>query len=606
MKRVKVLFAVLIAVVFIISMIGCSGANDKNSPNDSNDRTSSQTTELKDSNINILLWEEPSDVNFVKDDIARYEKNYGGKVNYILTSWDQMQTKLMTLVSAGSAPDATYLYEQMMPKYALKKVVQPIEKYFDLKDPLWNTDSMELFKFNGNYYGVHGYANQVAFIYYNKTMFANNGLETPLEYYNKGEWNWDNFQKVAIELTQDTDGDGNTDQWGYASWMQDLFILSNGGDFVRYQDNGSISLTINTPEVLQALQFEQDAFKKHKFEHPDGGFKWKDEFPTGKIAMIAERDFVAGQYLKDKMKDEWDIAPFPVGPKGSKDVFPGTFDAWGIPTGAKNPEGGAAYIKTIYENNKENYDARRLQYFTQDQLDLIKKMGENKLAAGGYQGIAGLQQKSWKLFDDVKAGIPPATAVATRSPELQKEIDTVLADTIITEKDISPNQFNIEVVDIPNQEFVSGSPNLLAESELQGFLFDDYSDIERFKSNKNATGGGNWQDKVGECDGNMLTMDGNKTTWWDCTFSPEESNVDMTQYNYLVYVIKGDAGAKLSVNLWDANGQTTFVPVPITDKWQQVKISLDNFKNIDKTKITKFKHSSIAGKFYIDEILFTK
>lgn len=603
MRKEKVTLTVMVVLLFAFMLIGCS-SNDKASA-----KETTKTTGLQNADISLLLWEEPSDVNFVKDDIANYKKTYGGKVTWILTPYDQMQTKLMTMVSAGSSPDVTYLYEQMMPKYALKKVVQPVDPYFDLKDPLWNMDSMSLFKFNGKYYGVHGYLNQNIFIYYNKTMFKNNGLKTPLEYYNEGGWNWDNFKKVAMELTQDTNGDGNVDQWGYASWLMDAFMLSNGGRFVQYNENGSISLTINTPEVLQALQFEQDAFKNDKFEHPDGGFKWKDDFPAGKVAMIAERDFVAGQYLKGKMKDEWDIAPFPVGPKGSKDVFPGTVDAWGIPTGAKNPQGAAAFIKTMYQDFKDNYDARRLQSFTQDQLNLLKKMGQKKLAIGGYEGIAGMQEKSWKLFDDIKTGIPPATAIAKHSPILQKEIDIVLADTVIKKEDITPSdqsQFKIDVADIPNQDFASGKANLLSESDLQGFLFDDYSNPDRFNQNKNATGGGNWQDKPGVCENNILTINGKNTTWWDCTFSPEETDIDMTQYNYLVYVIKGDPGAKLSVNLWDANGKTVTVPIPITDKWQEVKISLDNFTKLDRTKVRKFKHSGIEGKIYIDEIVFTK
>ena len=52
---------------------------------------------------------------------------------------------------------------------------------------------------------------------YNAAMIDSLGLEAPESLAEKGEWTWDKFAEYAKACTQDTDGDGNMDVYGYGS-----------------------------------------------------------------------------------------------------------------------------------------------------------------------------------------------------------------------------------------------------------------------------------------------------------------------------------------------------------------------------------------------------
>ena len=66
---------------------------------------------------------------------------------------------------------------------------------------------------------------------FNVEMLEDNNLEDPRELYARGEWTWDKFVEYCQVLTQDTDGDGVTDQYGFDGFAKDVLgqlIMSNG------------------------------------------------------------------------------------------------------------------------------------------------------------------------------------------------------------------------------------------------------------------------------------------------------------------------------------------------------------------------------------------
>jgi multiple sugar transport system substrate-binding protein len=104
--------------------------------------------------------------------------------------------------------------------------------------------------------------------YYNATLFEQAGVPGPRDWPDNpdGIWTWDNFLEVAQALTQDTDGDGEVDQWGYYITSGFEFgylpwIWSNGGDFI---DLEAMKTTLDQPEATQAFQFVMDLVHTHK------------------------------------------------------------------------------------------------------------------------------------------------------------------------------------------------------------------------------------------------------------------------------------------------------------------------------------------------------
>ena len=88
---------------------------------------------------------------------------------------------------------------------------------------------------------------------YNKQMLDEAGLEDPNALYEKGEWTWDKWREYMLALTQDTDGDGVTDVYGYGAAWTVLFtnLLMSNGTGVAIGPTESFS----SPEVAEVLDF---------------------------------------------------------------------------------------------------------------------------------------------------------------------------------------------------------------------------------------------------------------------------------------------------------------------------------------------------------------
>ena len=83
---------------------------------------------------------------------------------------------------------------------------------------------------------------------YNKQMLEDNNLEDPRELYKRGEWTWDKFIEYCQVLTQDTDGDGQIDQYGYCGYEFETFeqlMMSNGGSIASGKTE-----KLTSPEVV--------------------------------------------------------------------------------------------------------------------------------------------------------------------------------------------------------------------------------------------------------------------------------------------------------------------------------------------------------------------
>lgn len=436
MKRGKLFTVILITLSMLITTIGCGGS-DKKTPETTTGTTAvtdktSETTQadntpkLKNPVVKFLMWENPVYVELAKE----FEKRYGGKVEQQVATWGSIYTKLVADISSGNAPDVTFMHCAWYPSYPNKNVVQPVDGLFDKNDPIWDLSYMDKFKWKGKYYGLctkNGFDLHV--IFYNKTMFKNNGLKTPTEYYNEGQWNWDNFEKVAEALTQDTDNDGTVDVFGFGTCNLEDFTMSNGGQLVQFNDDG-IKLNLDDPKVLKGLEFARDLRQKFKVCNNDMSV---EQFVAGKTAMLSNGTWIPETSFQN-FKDEWDIVPYPKAPDVSEDIMVGGGWSYCIPTGAKNPEGGVLLIKTFYEMTygpDKIVDPTKKKYYTDEQEKLMDKI-RAKTDFSRVFGIGDFGNSYWAYFDEIyNQNIPISTVNAKYTPLFQAAIDLSMKDTVM-------------------------------------------------------------------------------------------------------------------------------------------------------------------------------
>ncbi|MES9143954.1 hypothetical protein ABEP44_12555, partial [Cutibacterium acnes] len=176
------------------------------------------------------------------------------------------------------------------------------------------------------------------------------------------------------------------------------------------------------------------------------------DFIAGKVGMYAAGDSVFARNVIPKIKDQWDYVPFPAGQQGAKDKYPGTCSFWGIPNGAKNPEGAAAlyYLKRLDDmmgrdskaydsfNAAQKKSADRIKElrtetyakeanFTEDQLKLMSET-RKKIFVSTTTGIGTFKQVASSMFTEIKNGTPVVNVIEKFGPLFQTEIDTMLKD----------------------------------------------------------------------------------------------------------------------------------------------------------------------------------
>ena len=156
-------------------------------------------------------------------------------VDVTLSDWDTYWDKLQTGLAGGDAPDVFAMDGPLYPDYQSRGVLLDLAPYiardgFDLT--ALADAGVAHFTTPEGQFGLPRDLNVVA-LYYNKAMFDAAGLAYPDD-----TWTWDKLLEVGKQLTLDTNGDGQTDQWGFYTETTDMenywssLVWQNGGDIV--------------------------------------------------------------------------------------------------------------------------------------------------------------------------------------------------------------------------------------------------------------------------------------------------------------------------------------------------------------------------------------
>lgn len=186
---------------------------------------------------------------------------------------------------------------------------------------------------------------------FNVEMLEDNNLEDPRELYARGEWTWDKFVEYCQVLTQDTDGDGVIDQYGFDGFAQDVLgqlMLSNGASIAS-----GTTETLTSSATGEALQFLSDLYNTYNvaapYEFGDNGdvlrFRYREGnagfWPGAAWIASTNADYDWDGSVGSTLEFETAYVQWPVGPSGNAETNKGKFTAgsfWFIPNGVEDPE----------------------------------------------------------------------------------------------------------------------------------------------------------------------------------------------------------------------------------------------------------------------------
>jgi multiple sugar transport system substrate-binding protein len=198
-------------------------------------------------------------------------------------------TQVQTQLAGGAAADM-YWIDQDHSALASEGVFMPLDDCVADAAPETAGDLSDYFpgvlqtvQYEGSTYGLP-WISQPVVLYFNRAMFDAAGLEYPTS-----DWNWNDFLDMGMALTQDTDGDGTLDQWGFTAtdWPPTaMFIWQAGGEVIS--DDLATS-PIDSPEAIEGVEFAlQLAFNPELSPSADiiaeQGFG--EMFKAGHVAMF--------------------------------------------------------------------------------------------------------------------------------------------------------------------------------------------------------------------------------------------------------------------------------------------------------------------------------
>lgn len=366
---------------------------------------------------NTTLQEDPNAFNLVWSTKAAFEEKYGGKVEVIGVGWGEQMETVISKVNAGEVCDLAQAHDQNFPVYGAKNIMQDISQYIDLNDGFWYDSVTNAFTYGGKPYAAGADATPVV-IAYNKTLFQQSGVKTPREYFEEGNWTWDTFREVALEMTGDTDGDGTNDVYGFGWW--DSFyvqmLAANGTTSINYGAANGVESNYLSPQATEAFTFLQNGYLTDKFIQIPDGDKFINDFKSGRLAMTCEYGFAAITAYACDYEIDW--APLPTGPSGQQYDCGGSLTGFAIPVTSANPEGAAVFARMAYEMLHEWQDGTRVAQYGQEQVDLM-----NTLASHIYFAPIGIEKywdANWTIFSGMTDGTPVST-FATNANEQIKE-----------------------------------------------------------------------------------------------------------------------------------------------------------------------------------------
>lgn len=205
--------------------------------------------------ITISTWagvDEAAELQLLIDEINASQSEY--QIVHQPIPSDYFPT-VQTNLAGGTGADMYWLDQNQM-AIASEGVFLPLDECIadspagsagDLND--YYPGILAVNQFDGATYGLPWIAQPVV-LYYNRALFDEAGVDQPTN-----DWTWDDFMAAARALTLDTDGDGETDQWGFINngWPPPyIFVWQAGGETISADFTTS---PIDSPEFVEGFEF---------------------------------------------------------------------------------------------------------------------------------------------------------------------------------------------------------------------------------------------------------------------------------------------------------------------------------------------------------------
>lgn len=277
----------------------------------------------------VVFWHSfvASTIPSLQELLTEFEKAHPSihiKAQYVPTG-DGLIQKLITSIQSNTAPDISWIHSDFLDRLVEADAIVPMREFLEGPDGLAAGELNDIFPplleagtLDGVLYSMPMEATSLALLY-NREAFRKAGLDP-----DHPPATWQELQEYTARLTQDQDGDGRIDQYGFlvpifpASGELNIWMILQWTPFLWQAGGKEISsdkteMLFNSEAGVQALTLWKQLYDRQNLS--SFGIAHDLGFASGKLAMIMDGPWNLPRYRA--MRDvDWKVAPLPAGPAG--------------------------------------------------------------------------------------------------------------------------------------------------------------------------------------------------------------------------------------------------------------------------------------------------
>ena len=366
---------------------------------------------LKGTTVKVAHWGDEGGEKYQQ--LAKaFTKATNINVKWQLYNQLSYESDILKQIAAGNGPDVIIINDHLPQTY---EIAQPLPSIFNIKDGFWNPTVSEHTKLNGKYYFVNSYNSPYivgSIVVYNKRIFSQNGIKSPLDYYKagKGNWSYEDLKKCMLDVKAKGFYGGIIDPTNIAAQL--------GGSMFNYSaKTGKVTGSATDPKLLEAVRY----YAECREENLCGNY-FIANYPSGNIAIALTDPYAIkyNGYLKDMSPSDYGAVMPPNYFKGKKlNYRSGSIRGYGIAKNASNPEGGYYFLRYFLDLDK--YTENGIQIFGNKEMQkfytetFLKVYASEKVYFRNLQGSLNLVSSDWlhsKVWQEARNVAPGQVAVS--------------------------------------------------------------------------------------------------------------------------------------------------------------------------------------------------
>ncbi|MGB7537140.1 MAG: ABC transporter substrate-binding protein [Anaerolineales bacterium] len=264
------------------------------------------------------------------------------------------QAVLKTRMLGGDPPDSFQIHmgHELIDTYVTANLMEPMDDIYKANglNNAFPQGVLDAVTYNGHQWSIPVNIHRSNVLWYNKTVLAANGIN-PDDLATFAGWEAAAKTLQAAGIIPLALGSNGT--FGAAHLFEDVLLGSVGAEKWLGLWNGTTDW--NGPEVTQAIENYKMMFSYVNTDHSSLSWDQANQYVIdGKAAMTIMGDWTDGEYINKKFSD-YGWAP----PPGTKGLYLALSDSFGLPKGAKNPDGAKRWFAVI--GSKEGQQAFSLK-----------------------------------------------------------------------------------------------------------------------------------------------------------------------------------------------------------------------------------------------------